>query len=408
MSLASAYLSEYEVTAGVRTLEEVAQESQRTGNVMVAVLVYANLAELNRKLGQLHQAQDYYKQAIELATDARGRHLPVACRPLAGLGDLKREWNDLETASQYLTESIALSQYWVQAGFIFTLPPMIRVRMAQGAWEEAQKIIDQARKAAAEFTVTLLDDYLVEMYQAWLWIVRGDLREAARWVERYKIKESIDVLPATGVEAFNLFHMRKYEQLILARLYLAQNEPAEALCLLEALLPKFEKIGRMVQVIEIRILRSLAWQALGRMDEALAEFGHALKLAKQEGYIRLFLDEGNQILSLLQKIKVEDEGLKAYSQKLMAGFGDGSKSPALPIASLPRGSSIQPSSFEPLSQREREVLRFLSGTLSADEIADELFVSVHTVRSHLKSIYSKLDVHSRLEAVEKAKELKLL
>jgi LuxR family maltose regulon positive regulatory protein len=406
--LANAYLSEYEVTTGVRTLEEVAQESQRTGNAMLAVLVYSNLAELSRKLGQLHKAQDYYLQAIELATDVQGRRLPVASRPLAGLGDLKREWNDLGTAAQYLTEAIALSRYWMQAGFIYFAPPLIRVRMAQGAWEEAQKTILQARKSAAEFSITQIDDYLVEMHQAWFWVVRGDLSEAVRWVERCNIKESIDILPSSGAEAYNIFHMRKYEQLILARLYLAQNEPAEALCLLETLLPKFEKIGRMVQVIEIKILRSLAWQALGRMDEALAELKYALTLAEPEGYIRLFLDEGNQILSLLQKIKVEDEGLKAYIQKLMAGFGDGSKFPGLSIASLPRGSSIQPSSFEPLSNREREVLRFLSGKLSAGEIADDLFVSVHTVRSHLKSIYIKLDVHSRLEAVEKAKELKLL
>ena len=116
--LANAYLSEYEVTAGVRALEEIAQESQRTGNMMLAVLVFSNLAELSRKLGQLHKAEGYYLQAIDLATDDQGRRLPVASRPLAGLGDLRREWNDLKAAEQYLTESIALSQYWMQAGFI--------------------------------------------------------------------------------------------------------------------------------------------------------------------------------------------------------------------------------------------------------------------------------------------------
>ena len=69
---------------------------------------------------------------------------------------------------------------------------------------------------------------------------------------------------------------------------------------------------------------------------------------------------------------------------------------------------MQPVLVESLSQREREVLDFLPGNLSADEIADRLFVSVHTVRSHIKHIYSKLDAHSRLEAVEKAKALKLM
>jgi tetratricopeptide (TPR) repeat protein len=219
---------------------------------MLAVLVYSNLAELSRKLGQLHKAEDYYQQAIDLATDEQGRRLPVASRPLAGLGDLRREWNDLEAAEKYLTESIALSQYWMQAGFIYFTTPLVRVKMAQGKWDEAQKLISQARKAAAEFSITRIDDYMVELLQAWLWVVRGEFGEAAGWVEKSHIKESIDQLPDSGADAYNLFHRRKYEQLILARLYLAQHLPDEALHLLETLLPKFEKIGRMPQVIGIR------------------------------------------------------------------------------------------------------------------------------------------------------------
>jgi len=406
--LANAYLSEYEVTTGVHTLEEVAQDSQRTGNIMVAVLVYSTLAELSRKLGRLHKAQTFYQQAIDLATDAQGRRLPVASRPLAGLGDLMREWNHLETATQYLMEARELSQYWMRAGFFYFAPPLIRVRMAQGAWEETQKCIDQARKAAAEFAITQIDDYMVEMYQAWLWVLQGKLEEVRQWVEKYHIKDSIEKISASGAEAYNLFHIRKYEQLILTRLYLKQNEPEEALRLLDTLLPKFEKIGRMVQVIEIHILRSLAWQALGRMDKALAEFREALILAKPEGYIRLFLDEGSQIRSHLLKIKVEDESLKGYIQNLIAGFDTDGNPPALPIVSVPREAYDQLFQYERLSQREMDVLRFLNSTLSADGIADELVVSVNTVRSHIKCIYSKLGVHSRLEAVEKAKELKLL
>ena len=406
--LANAYLSEYEVTTGVRTLEEIAQDSQTTGNLMLAVLVYSNLAELSKKLGQLHQAEAYYQQALDLATHDQGRRLPVACRPLAGMGDLRREWNDLKAAEQYLTESIALSQYWMRAGFIYFAIPLTRVKLAQGEWDEAQKIIDRARKAAVEFSITRIDDYMVEMYQAWLWVRQGNLGEAARWVERFQIKESIVQPPDSVAEAYNLIHIRKYEQIILARLHLAQNKPGEALCLLEALQPKFEKIGRMVQVIEIKILQALALNALGKMDEALAELGGALTLAEPEGYIRLFLDEGHPIQLLLQKIKVGDLKLKAYVQKLIAAFAAETKSSPEQLSIVTGEQPRQPVWVEPLSQREREVLDFLPGTLSADEIADRLFVSVHTVRSHIKSIYSKLDAHTRLEAVEKAKALKLL
>ena len=93
---------------------------------------------------------------------------------------------------------------------------------------------------------------------------------------RYHIKDSIDQLPDSSADAYDLFHIRKYEQLILVCLYLAQSEAEEALCLLEALQPKFVKIGRMPQVIEIKILRALALDVLGKMDEALAEAGKCL------------------------------------------------------------------------------------------------------------------------------------
>jgi LuxR family maltose regulon positive regulatory protein len=70
-------------------------------------------------------------------------------------------------------------------------------------------------------------------------------------------------------------------------------------------------------------------------------------------------------------------------------------------------SNLQPL-IEPLSERELEVLRLLTTHLSSTEIADELVISVNTVRSHIKSIYSKLNVHSRMDAVQRAKELELL
>ncbi len=395
--LANVYLSEYEVTTGVLALEEIAQESQKTGNLMLSVLVYTVLAELNRKLGQLHKAEKYFQQALDLATDDQSRRLPVASRPLAGLGDLMREWNDLDAAENYLKELIALSQYWMQGAFMYYVPPMIRIRMAQGEWDEAQKIIDQARKAAAEFSITKIDDYIVEMNQAWLWVSQGKYREAVSWVENFQVNEFIDELKASGAEAYNLFHIRKYEQLILSRLYLAQNQPEQALGLLETLLPKFEKIGRMVQVIEIKILRARALYAFMKMDAALEELRNALILAEPEGYVRLFVDEGDEVQQLLQRVTDDKKWLREYVARLIAAFSTGQ----LPVTQ----SAI---AYEPLSQRELNVLSFLPGALSSDEIADKLFVSVHTVRSHIKSIYSKLDAHSRLEAVEKAKTLKIL
>jgi LuxR family maltose regulon positive regulatory protein len=83
-----------------------------------------------------------------------------------------------------------------------------------------------------------------------------------------------------------------------------------------------------------------------------------------------------------------------YANKLLAAFGEATSPSALLV--------------EPLSGRELEVLRLLTTRLSSTEIARQLVISVHTVRSHVKNIYGKLNVHSRANAVRRAKELGLL
>jgi LuxR family maltose regulon positive regulatory protein len=123
-----------------------------------------------------------------------------------------------------------------------------------------------------------------------------------------------------------------------------------------------------------------------------------LSLAEPEGYVRIFVDEGEPMAELLRH--AASRGIApTYVAKLLAAFEvEG-------LAVSP--SNLQPL-IEPLSERELEVLRLLTTHLSSTEIADELVISVNTVRSHIKSIYSKLNVHSRMDAVQRAKELELL
>ena len=94
----------------------------------------------------------------------------------------------------------------------------------------------------------------------------------------------------------------------------------------------------------------------------------------------------------------------AYVTKLLSAF-EAPESET--TAAKPHIPSAQPL-VEPLSEREMDVLRLLSTGLSNPEIADELTIAVSTVRSHCKSIYGKLNVHKRWDAVHRAQELGLL
>ncbi len=123
----------------------------------------------------------------------------------------------------------------------------------------------------------------------------------------------------------------------------------------------------------------------------------AFELAEPQGYVRIFVDEGEPMLALLHL--AGSRGVAPdYLDKLLAAFGTTAQ------VSSPLATVL----IDPLSEREREILRLIAAGLSTDEIAEELVIVVGTVRNHIKHIYSKLDAHSRLQAVERARTLNLL
>jgi len=186
----------------------------------------------------------------------------------------------------------------------------------------------------------------------------------------------------------------------LARLRLAEGQAEETAKLLERLLALAEAGGWMGDVIEILVLQALAQQMQGATTQALTTLGRALALAEPEGYVRIFVDEGAPMAALLARMKDEGGRMKRYIHKLLAALG--------------KQEDVQPSSFipqplvEPLSERELEVLRLLAAGLESPEIARELIIGVSTARTHIKNIYGKLDVHGRVQAIERARALGLV
>jgi LuxR family maltose regulon positive regulatory protein len=167
------------------------------------------------------------------------------------------------------------------------------------------------------------------------------------------------------------------------------------------LLRTMEAERAMAPAIGILILQALALQALGEGDQALIALERALSLAEPEGYVRAFIAEGAPMAELLRQAAVK--GIRSdYVRKLLAALEN-------EAVDARRTSHLAPSSLiEPLSERELEVLRLLTTHLSGTEIAQELVVSVNTIRSHKKNIYGKLNVHTRADAVRRAKELGVL
>ena len=175
--------------------------------------------------------------------------------------------------------------------------------------------------------------------------------------------------------------------------------------------------GRTGSVIEILILQALALQMRqpksDNLADSLAPLERALKLAEPEGYIRLFVDEGLHMARLL-RAAAEREIVPNYTANLLGEFQreqllalDGEPPTASQVRVMP-AKSANGGLVEPLSERELDVLRLFRTELSGPEIAGELMIALSTVRTHTKSIFSKLEVNNRRAAVSRAIELGLI
>jgi LuxR family transcriptional regulator, maltose regulon positive regulatory protein len=389
---------------GILALNEVARLSQDVGNTLVTVGVLCDQAKLYKRQGRLQQAKVVLERALQLATGPQGQRLPVASKALIEMGDIKREWNYLEEAEADLAESIELSRQWSEIAAFSAYLPLARIRMAQGDMVAARQVIETACQIAQKSEATQLDDLVADLLQAIFFIRQGDIAAAMHWAQKRGVVLGVSPEPCPGLDESQDYissHLRKYQQIVLARLFILQVQAAEALDLLEALLAQSQELGRIDLTIEIQILRALAFQIQGDTTQAMDALAQALSLAEPGGYIRIFLDEGEAMIHLLRQ--AASQGLApSYVAKLLATSGEPDTTER----------DIKPSHsyllIEPLSERELQVLCLLAAGMSNREIADELVVAVSTIHSHCKSIYGKLDVHARSDAVQRAWELELI
>ena len=303
------------------------------------------------------------------------------------LGNLLFERNHLEEALNNLQEALAVANPWrITEALIPGYTGLARLRAAQGYWEVAFAALDEL--AVVGENHPRLVKPVVEAYRARLWAAQGDVDAARGWME------TVGLDAGGEIEAY-----REDEYLILARVLIAQGEAEKAAGLLSRLLEGAEESEKLGKAIEILILQGLALQSRDEREQALTTLGKALELAESENYIRIFVDEGIPMKTLLARMKVEDEKMKKYVRKLLAAFKDNEF--------YPSSTSHQPL-IEPLSEREIEVLQFIAEGLSNPEIASRLYLSPNTVKVHSRNIYSKLGVHNRMQAAARARALGIL
>jgi LuxR family transcriptional regulator, maltose regulon positive regulatory protein len=388
-TMAMAYYFRGERRAAGRANAEALSIAQASGNIFYTILATTLLGQLQELENRLHLAAEAYRRVMQLAGDLS---FPVPlCGANLGLARICYEWNDLETAEQYIQQSLQLARQHdsVIDRFVICEVFLARLKLTRGDVAGADAVLEDADQFARQHNFM---HWIPEVAAAQVlsMIRQGNLATATHLAQMHE-------LPISQ-----------------ARVYLAQGDPPAALAVLEPLRKQMEAKRWADELLKVMVLQTIALHALGEKDKAVQLLRETLALAEPGSYVRIFVDEGEAMQLLIEKqSRNRDHPMSGYAEKLLAAFtqpGAAPKSATPALHQAQRGASVihqNSDMIEPLSERELEVLKLLRSELSGPEIAQQLIVSLHTLRTHTNNIYNKLGVNNRRAAVRRAEELDL-
>lgn len=357
--------------AASRAYTDVIAIGESSGASIYTIAATINLGQVQEANNQLHLARQTYQRVLDMVGDPPQL---IACEAQIGLARICYQWNDLHAAEQHrhqcfqLTQQIATETVDTVASYRVLLA---RLKLVQG---DVPGAIAALEGAAAFVRQHGFMSRMPEVAAAQVLVLlhQGQLAAAAHLAQTHD-------LPLSQ-----------------ARVYLAQGDPATALAVLEPVRQQAATRGWPDELLSATVVAALAHYAHGESDTAMHLLGEALALAEPGGCIRIFVDEGPSMAALLRE--AAKHGLAPnYAHQLRASFGErDSRAPSTQLV------------IEPLSARERDVLRLLRTGLNGPDIARELMVSLNTMRTHTKNIYTKLGVNSRRAAVLRAEQLDLV
>jgi LuxR family maltose regulon positive regulatory protein len=437
-NLGNAYLLTGRTTAASQAFQEAFLSSQAAGNSYMTIVTLYELAELQIVQGQLQKAYRTCSQALELASGQEAPGFTITGAVHVGLSEILRQWNELEDGMRHALSGIELGRQGRSLGIqVCGYTRLALLARARGDEAMAARYFQRAAQLAPHRRRTSFIAH--HDIQASLWGRQGDPDSSIYWAQQIGL---VDGSQLTG----EINYMNETAHIVLVRALLGLNRAEDALRLANRLRRDAEKAERAGRLIEILALQALALDALGRTAQALGVLKQALDLAGPQGYVRMFVDEGEDMGTLIRQLKSQVEKkprssldekqlrLLNYATKLLAAFRSGPSRPPFPLlnektAHFPVKSTPTPkpisnlqslssgytqplnlqspitNPLEPLSQRENEILSLIAAGLSNQQIANRLVLAPSTINWHMKNIYSKLDVHSRTQAVARAVEL---
>jgi len=369
-TLGYAYFLQGNRAGSGRVYSEGLSISRTSGDIFSIILTSIGLGQVQEAECQLYLAAETYRRVLQVAGD---QPLHIIYEAHLGLARILYEWNDLDAAQQHGEQSLQLAQQYdnvIDRSVVCELF-LARLKLAQGNVAGAAAILAEVDQFVRRhnFVYRMPE---VAAAQVLLLLHQGNLTAAAQLVQGHDLPFSQ------------------------ARVLLVQGDTSATLAVLESLYQQAEEKNWQDERLKVMVLQAVALYAHGKKEDAVQLLSDALALAEPDGFIRLFVDEGLPMKHLLQKV-ASNRVATDYPRRLLAAFSH-----------IRAQQAVQSAILEPLSERELEVLLHIAEGQTNREIADQLYLSLNTVKVHARNIYGKLGANNRTEAVARAREAGVL
>jgi LuxR family maltose regulon positive regulatory protein len=366
--------------------------SEQQGNLTYARATQGMLTWASFEQGELRHAAEQFRQ---MQAEARAQEdSDDIARTQSGLAQLAYQWNNLEEAKLAAQETLEIGeQMQVEEFQVFATIRLALVENARGqaalAKQRLTSWLARAQMPISPHSYQL--HHQVQSTLARIQLASGELTAVEHWFAANEKRE--ENLPRL---------QRQREQLLYARLLIAQGAIPTAIEQLESLYTSAIQTGHRYFSIESQVVLILALSRQGSHEKARKQLHQLLETTRAEGYLRLYLDEGEEMADLLRALlpHLREKTLLAYVRQILNAFAQEINSPE----NIPNTTLL----LDPISPQEQKVLRLLVAGNSNAEIARQLVVSVNTVRTQVQSIYRKLNVNNRVEASSVAHQLELV
>jgi LuxR family maltose regulon positive regulatory protein len=391
---------------------EAASLNQQAGSIYGALAAVNQLADVAVIQGQLYHAVEIYQRGFQMAQkwmddQGEGLRILLAMSELhLGFGTVLYEINDLSGAAPHIRRAAELLELANDHGRFDGYKMLAYLNQAEGNYESACDLLDKAwasPKRHSAHRSNMTEEPGLEQLRILLRRPHPEMilpsRDVARRIEPLRLRPDDEIDFSSPAD-----YPHEFDYSELARVLVAQGQAVEALPLLKRLLEAAHSMGRHGDEIRYLVLTALAYHTLEDTPTALDFLSQALTQAEPQGYVRLFVDEGQPMAELLLAA-VSQNIAPEYASKLVAGFPKDRHS----LVQHDKDLAVNRQSLvEPLSEREIEVLHLMAEGYKYQQIAERLVISINTVRHHNRNIFGKLNVNSRIEAIDRARQMHLL